>query len=581
MLIKSSRIRTSSGAGSLLRHLRNADDNEEVNAIQGTAQDMHDAVADAHRFGRTYCLRHWIIAPQLAIDADQFRQCAQAIADEFGFDIEAGFIVEHKKVRAIDGVADRHWHFVVPEVDPVSGRVLDTRNDYARHEKLGRLLEALFGHPMTAGPHDKAVIVALRAEGHDDVADCVARLGDGRERPAEAYTTVQHQVAKRKGLDLPLLKGHVADAWRATGTGHDFVNRLAEHGLVIAPGDKDGIWVVRARDGTFIGAAHRLARVRRAEFSNRMESIDDHTTAVGSSVDPQGYSRTQETDGNDTGTGPHGGDADGERAGFVRRDGGEIVGHDRERHRGKQEEPGSVAPAFRSTWDRQRSAPHDRRELIASISAAGRDLAALIRSPIGSGHAERVETAIAQIEHAARTKIEAAQSGMEISRTKLDAMVGFEASARKTADELVTQLRALENAPDLKSPSWLDRMRGRVEPVGSPGREAEIAACRKEVIGAERVLASAVSAVARAEKDYRQAQTAAQEKAAGIAKDAQKALDQARVTRHLIARYPRLVFSGLSFVTWAGGKVYRTRKRYSMMNTQAKNIWGLPIDPGY
>lgn len=581
MLIKASRIRTSSGAGPLLRHLSNAEDNDDVVTIQGTAQDMRDAVADARRFGRTYSLRHWIIAPEIGIETDQFRDSAQAIADEFGFDIDAAFIVEHKKKRAVDGVADRHWHVVVAEVDPISGRVLDTRNNYARHEKVARVLEVAFGHPITAGRHDKAVITALRAEGRHDVADHLAASSTVTDRPSEAYTTQQQQQAKREGLDLPLLKGHVSAAWSATRTGHDFAALLAGHGLVVAPGDKEEVWVIRARDGTFIGAGHRLARVRRAEFHNRMESNNEHATAVSSPIDPERHSADQSPDGNDHGTGQYRDDADGRRAGFVHGDRRETARDDRRRDRREPEKSGSAASAFRPTGNREHAASHYRRGLIGSIQAAGRDLVALTRSPIGTGYNERVENAIVEVERVAQSKIAIATRAAEVSRTKLDAMIAFEKNARKSADELVARLRAFEAAPDPKPPSWLNQLRGRANSDAAPRREAEIAALRQEAIGAERVLRGAVSAVARAERDLQQAKIVASEKAEGAIKEARNSLDEARVTRTLLGRYPRLGFAGPAFVSWAGRRFYRGRKRYNVINPRARDIWGLPIDPGY
>lgn len=580
MLIKATRIRTSSGAGPLLRHLGNAEDNEEVIAVQGTEQDVRDAVADAKRFGRTYSLRHWIIAPEIAIENDQFRDSAQAIADEFGFDIKVAFIVEHQKARAIDGVADRHWHVVVPEVDPVSGRVLDTRNDFSRHEKIARILEVAFDHPITAGRHDKAVIAALRAEGRHDVADRIAASSTVPNRPAEAFTTIQHQQAKREGLDLALLKGHIAQAWGATNTGHAFAARLARHGLSIAPGDKQGIWVIRARDGTFIGAGHRLARVQRAAFNHRMESIDERPATVYRPVDPQEHRRHQSPDGDNHGAGPHDDEANGRRTGFVPRHGSEAVGHDRDRRGGEPQEPGGFAPAFRRTRDHPRAASHDGRGLIAAIEVAGRGLAALTRSPIGIGYAQRVERAIIEIEHAAQARIETAQNGVVVSRTKLDAMIGFEASARKTADELTARLRTLEAAPNPKR-SWLHRIGMKASPDVAPNQKAEIAVLRREVIEAERVLRGAISAVARAERDHGQAVAVASEKVESIIRESRKSLNEARVTRNLVSTYPRLAFAGPAFVTWAGGKVYRARQRYNVINPQARDMWGLPLDPGY
>src|SRR5262245_53132102 len=122
MLIKATRVRTSAGAGPLARHLTCGDDNEEVQIVRGTVADLDDAVADAKRFSRLYALRHFIIAPQVPMDRAQFHHAAEALGREFGFEPDDTLIVEHKKARAVEGVADRHWHVVVPETDPSTGR---------------------------------------------------------------------------------------------------------------------------------------------------------------------------------------------------------------------------------------------------------------------------------------------------------------------------------------------------------------------------------------------------------------------------------------------------------------------------
>ncbi|MBN9334510.1 hypothetical protein, partial [Devosia sp.] len=161
MLIKATRLRASAGAGALARHLSDADDNEAVEIVQGAIADLDDAVADARRFGRSYSLRHFIIAPQVEMDRRQFHDVVGMLGAEFGFDPATPLIVAHTKARAVADVAAQHWHVVVPETDPATGRVLSSRFDHARHEKVARQVEILFGHPIVAGAHDLAVLAAL------------------------------------------------------------------------------------------------------------------------------------------------------------------------------------------------------------------------------------------------------------------------------------------------------------------------------------------------------------------------------------------------------------------------------------
>lgn len=264
----------------MARHLTNADDNEAVEIVQGTLADLDDAVADARQFGRTYSVRHFIVAPQEDLDRRQFHEVVAMLGAEFGFDTALPLIVQHTKARAVRGVAGQHWHVVVPETDPTTGRVLSSRFDHARHEKVSRQAELLFGHPIVSGAHDLAVLVALRSEGKTDMADrLAAHLGHG-DRPVAAFSVTQHQAAKRGGIDLAIIRDNIRAACADTPTGSELRQRLTAHGLVLAHGDKAGTWIVHGPDGQFLGAAHRLAGQRKADFNNLMENDYDPRRAA-------------------------------------------------------------------------------------------------------------------------------------------------------------------------------------------------------------------------------------------------------------------------------------------------------------
>lgn len=85
MIIKAIRFRTTSSVKRLINHLRNGDDNDVVEFLNGTATDVADMHQDALTKRSTYSIRHWIIAPHEATSRTQMREVLGMIAGEFGF----------------------------------------------------------------------------------------------------------------------------------------------------------------------------------------------------------------------------------------------------------------------------------------------------------------------------------------------------------------------------------------------------------------------------------------------------------------------------------------------------------------
>lgn len=277
MIIKSYRVRTRGGAKrKLLDHLMHGEDNEEVSLVCGTLHDIDDAFADARRLGREYSLRHWIVAPSRAVADDELLSTVALLAQEFNAGSRRPVVFRHWKGQAHGSVpsntADRHLHVLMPEVDPVTNSVLSNSNNFARHEKLSRILEAAWGHPFTAGAHNTAVIKALRAEGNEPLAAALeATFADAAERPRQAFESRDHQRLKREGYDLPALRLMISEAWTAKASYSDFIAKLAGHNLSVKPGDKPQTFVIEAGDGTFVGALHRLVRLRKEPVFKYME----------------------------------------------------------------------------------------------------------------------------------------------------------------------------------------------------------------------------------------------------------------------------------------------------------------------
>jgi len=150
--------------------------------------------------------------------------------------------------------------------------VLDASWMRPRQEKLARLAEIRLGHSLVVGRWNAAVERRLREEGRGHDADRVAPLADVL-RPQSAYTAVRHQAAACGGLSLPRAREAVATAWKSGDTGAARLSAIRDLGLVVRPGEKQGVWVVQtAREApVLVGALHRLVREKQAAVSAALE----------------------------------------------------------------------------------------------------------------------------------------------------------------------------------------------------------------------------------------------------------------------------------------------------------------------
>ena len=273
MIISASRIATASGSGAVGAHVFSGPKNESITIVQGSRPELDDMVRDARDHGAKYSIRHFKVNPEEATTRDQAFAVAAALGREFGFDPGRAVMVEHEKRRQGNAGFNRHWHLMVPEVDPVRGRVLDASWMRARQEKVSRVAEIELGHHQVRGKWNRAVEAALRAEGRDELADRVQPLAAG-DRPQEAFSATRHQVAERRGASMPEMKAAVADAWQRSDSGPAFRTALAEQGLTARPGDKKGVWVVEAADDDgapiLVGSLTRLTRTKAEEVGARM-----------------------------------------------------------------------------------------------------------------------------------------------------------------------------------------------------------------------------------------------------------------------------------------------------------------------
>lgn len=271
MIVKSKRIRArGEGLARTLRHLMDGEDNDAVELVSGTVADLEDARSDALRFGRQYAARHWIVSPGQRISREQLAEFVNWLASEFGFDPERAVIWAHTKARATEDGCDQHYHICVGEVDPITGGVMSSSHDWARHEKLARRAELAWGHAIVPGRHTAAVVAALEREND---ANPTKGLGDAALIVhRQSFDERTHQRLKRAGYDLPRLRVLIGEALSLSTSLREFEDKLASLGLRLRAGDKNDTPIVETSDNsTMIGSLARLTRIRKSALAERLK----------------------------------------------------------------------------------------------------------------------------------------------------------------------------------------------------------------------------------------------------------------------------------------------------------------------
>ena len=292
MIIKASRISTSSGSGAVANHVLRGPKNEAIELLQGSESELRDAMRDASAHGAKYGLRHYKISPGEQTTKEDLKGIVSDLGKEFGFDPASATIVWHQKPRAGGQGFDHHAHALVPEYNNETNRILDWSNSYARHEKISRIAEQKLGHAYIAGRHNASVAHALADDGNDDLATIVEEFAE-RQRPESAYKTTTHQRSARLGFDQAKDKFQIKQAWEQSDGQQAFFASLQESGISVRPGDKAGIFIAE-REGVFIGAVHRLVKEPQNVVAQRLQA-PEITAPAPTAPTPPAYSATTPT----------------------------------------------------------------------------------------------------------------------------------------------------------------------------------------------------------------------------------------------------------------------------------------------
>lgn len=161
----------------------------------------------------------------------------------------------------------KHEHRVYSLVGD-DGRVVDTRNDYARRTYVNVRVAHALGLEPAPTPHARSVAHRLLQEGRQDIVEWMSKAGlIEAEKPIAPSTSEQRLMEARTGVKLADVRAAAFEAWQASTDGPSLRRELAARGLGLAMGTAGAVIVDRS--GTphaltrIIGAASRIATGQR------------------------------------------------------------------------------------------------------------------------------------------------------------------------------------------------------------------------------------------------------------------------------------------------------------------------------
>ncbi|MDE7547465.1 hypothetical protein PY793_05625 [Acetobacter fabarum] len=273
MIIQTKAIKVSSGADKTANHIFYGDKNEHIDVLEGSHFQMKDAMRQAKNNRLKYGFHHFKISPKEKLTNEQLRETINKLAQEYKFNPDDITLIEHTKKRADTTASDKHYHLIVPHYQPTQRKALDTKNSFARNEKIARICEITFGHEIVQGQHNKAVYHQLIDEGKTAYAERVKPL-IALERTHQAHTVNQQRTAEKKGINLPKEKQAIKTLWQASDSLKAFQAGLSEQGYTLKPGDKANTYIIE-KNGVLLGSANRLIGMKKELFAKQYKELEN------------------------------------------------------------------------------------------------------------------------------------------------------------------------------------------------------------------------------------------------------------------------------------------------------------------
>ncbi|MEL6441069.1 MAG: hypothetical protein AAFQ80_17665 [Cyanobacteria bacterium J06621_8] len=267
----------------LARHLTNTTDNEEVEFSSSRylsvwrEQPVHRSLmvidALAAGTGKNKNLLHVSLNPDCSLSDEQWQQCWSEFEREYDLGEQAYIEVTHKKQGRL------HKHRVYNRIRE-NGTEISIWHNYLRNEKLARKFEYSFGHPLTYGKHNRAVISQLTKEGYNDIVRWMEQQQATQvERPVADRTWRETQQEKRTKVNLGEVRADLKNAYEEADNGEAFQEAIAELGYQLARGERKGkngrvrtSYVIVDSTGNVHGLRRRLG-VKAKELNSKLADV--------------------------------------------------------------------------------------------------------------------------------------------------------------------------------------------------------------------------------------------------------------------------------------------------------------------
>lgn len=343
----------------------------DVTALIGEARAMASAAGIANR-----PFLHIHLSPSGTLDRAQLLRAAEVVCRELGVEDQPWGVELHGKPRA-SGEGGLHAHIVLGRAG-ASGKVLPSGFEKIRLETAVRVAEFEVGDAHVLGRHFNSSVKHLEATGRQDVVASMRTAHAGPPPPPRGLSSEKRQALARGGVDAMVQRKAVQAAWSKSDDGKSFAAALAEAGLELRRGDKEGVWLV-AIGRINLGSVDRLVGEKRRDVAARLGTFQP--SAVDGGTNP----------GNDQASGPGGGsgpkDPGGDRGvdrGSGRFAGGTESGPRPARDRGDPARQPVQAPrphggflgTDRDAPDHESFTPAQRRSAVAALTVAVAALAA-------------------------------------------------------------------------------------------------------------------------------------------------------------------------------------------------------------
>jgi hypothetical protein len=236
-------------------HLMRADQNEQVRIAEMrglAAQNLREAFREMEAVASgTKCQNYFYHAnmnprENEVLTSEQWEQAVDTLERELGLNGQPRFVVEHEKEGRT------HRHVVWSRIDVDSMTAISDSLTYPKHEQAARKIEqACDLEPV------ESVLVKDRETPRP-------------ERNPQDWEQFRGQDSK---LDPKAIKAQVTALWQTADSGAAFAAALAEHGYVLARGDRRDFCIVD-QHGDEHSLARRISGAKAADVRQRMADVD-------------------------------------------------------------------------------------------------------------------------------------------------------------------------------------------------------------------------------------------------------------------------------------------------------------------